>query len=97
MNTHFNTFVSSTKMFVTRAKLVCPRAKSVRLQHNKHICLLLGRWFRKHPKERKLGKKVYSKTSFQLKMALKKVKNKVEMKERKKTILHLLCIFADVG
>ena len=27
----------------------------------------------------------------------KKYRNKAEMKERKKTTLHLLCIFADVG
>ena len=29
--------------------------------------------------------------------AEKKYSNKAEMKERKKTTLHLVCIFADVG
>ena len=41
--------------------------------------------------------KSFSKTSFQLRMELKKDRNKAEMKERKETTRHLLCIFADVG
>ena len=70
----FNESISSTKAFVTNAKQVLPRAKSVRLQHNKHIRLLFEKWFRRHApeKEWKLRKKSFSKTLFQLRMELKK-------------------------
>ena len=43
-----------------------------------------------------LGKSFF-KTSFQLRMDLKKDKNKAEMKERKKTTRHLQKYIADVG
>ena len=36
MNARFNAFPSSINVFVTSAKLVLPRAKSVRLQHTKN-------------------------------------------------------------
>ena len=62
-----------------------PCAKSVRLQHNKCIHLLFGRWSRKPPKKKQELRKSFGKTSFQLRMGLKKDKNKAEVKERKKT------------
>ena len=40
--------------------------------------------------------KSFCKPSFQLRMALKNGQNKAEMKERKKTTLRLLGVFADV-
>ena len=48
-------------------------------------------------KEQKLGKKVSVKLDFKLGWSRKEYRNKAEMKERKKTTLHLVCIFADVG
>ena len=44
-------------------------------------------------KEQKLGKKCSYKISFQVGMDLKKCRNKAEIKDCKKTALHLLCIF----
>ena len=43
------------------------------------------------------GKRSLSKILFQLRMEVKKETNKAEKKERKKTTLHLLSIFAEVG
>ena len=89
--------IQCTSLGIYTAKILqfVPRAKSVHLQHNRCLCLLFGRWFRKEKdeKEQKLGKKVSIKLHFMLKMGLKKDRNKAEVKERKKTTLHLLCIF----
>ena len=67
-------------------------AKRACLQHNKHICLLFGRWFRKPPeKEWNLGKKGSGKLRFCLtetfqfdRWTWKKDRNKAEMKECKR-------------
>ena len=72
-------------------------AKNVCLLTNKYVLLVFGRWFRKGTKkEQKLGK-TFLLTSFKFKMDLKKDRNKIEMKKRKKTTLHLLCILLMLG
>ena len=48
-----------------------PQAKSVRLQHNKHILLLFGSWL-KNPKRTDTREKSFCKTSFQLRLDGKK-------------------------
>ena len=48
-----------------------PRTKSVRLQHNKRVHLLFGIWFT-NPRKGTETRKSFCKTSFQLRMDLKK-------------------------
>ena len=70
-------------------------AKSVRLQHNKHVHLIFGRWFRNSHKRTKARGKVPAKLHFRYGWTRKKYRNKVKTKECKKTALHvhLLCTF----
>ena len=86
----FSAFVSSTKVFVSSVK-------HVRLQHNNAFVFWLEVGLETPQKRTETREKSFCKTWFQVGMDQKKYRNKAEMKERKKTTLHLLCIFADVG
>ena len=77
----FNAFISS--------------ANSVHLQQNKRICLYLVGGLETLSKRANTSEKSFCKTFFHLGMGLKKDRNKAEIKESKKTTLHLLCIFCE--
>ena len=53
---------------------------------------VFGKWFRKPPKKNISRERGFCKTSFRLMMDRNKDRNKAEMREHKKTTLHLLCI-----
>ena len=59
----------------------------------KSVCLLFGRWFRNPSKRTECKEKSFCKLHFSQGWAWIRCRNTVEMKERKKTTLHLLHIF----
>ena len=64
-------------------------AKSVCLQNNKHVCLVLESWFRNPPET----KERLCKTSFQLWMGLKNIHKQGRDERMQETALYLLCSF----